>query len=142
MCVCGRKRGLCVKSARDSSLTDICLLLSADTTHGNQRKTSLTRVCSSHFNTGERKYGLRTRPARSLQLSHDHIRAWEEGRSSNSTTKPPLPSTPLHCSPTGSVLWGAGWGCGRERSPIMPKEGWTCANTQGWCLEPFQIPGS
>lgn len=60
VCVCVIGKALCAcqlgveKPGCTCQLSDSCLLLSADTTHGSQRKTSLTRASSSRFNTGER----------------------------------------------------------------------------------------
>lgn len=58
MCVIGKALCACQlgveKPGCTCQLSDSCLLLSADTTHGSQRKTSLTRASSSRFNTGER----------------------------------------------------------------------------------------
>ena len=53
VCVCVGERDLCV-SARDGPSDGIYpSLVFADTTHGSQRKISLTRASWSRFNTGE-----------------------------------------------------------------------------------------
>lgn len=105
VCASATKR----KFARDVPLTVVCaslsLSLSADTTHGNQRKTSLTRVSSSRFNTGEREMWTSDEAAQPPQFSHGHIWAWEEGRSSNSITDPPRPPSPPPVSWGGKGLW-------------------------------------
>lgn len=103
-CVC-KEAEACVsfgmrRSACDSSLTVVVLLLGfADTTHGSQKRTSLTRDSSSRFNTGEKEVDF-GRGRTASQFSHGLIWVWEEGHSSNSITDPSPPP------PHGAVSLG------------------------------------
>lgn len=109
MCVCdGQEAEACEsvrkrKCARDTS--DSCLLLFADTTRGNQRKTSLTPASWSRFNTGERDVDF----GRGRAASSSAITIYGHGRRGAPVTEPP-PHSPLDC------LLGKAWGCGSENS--------------------------
>lgn len=96
------------KSARDCYLTVVLRFLwFADTTHGNQRKTSLTRVSSSRFNTGEKDVDF----GRGRAASSSAVTIYGHGRRGAPVT---LSLIHPHPFPTALSPGGKGWGCVSE----------------------------